>query len=642
MSESLFESMINKYGYFQEIIDNIANIKSYDSSSICSLILKNITDNKIDCQVIYDAIRCSCEINISCIREYWSIFDEIYQKTKIKPKNRDDTYIINALFARKYIEGDSDLCHFHHKSFDEILNYYESNPILSCIIHDDIKSLKEIIISDYHFDFEKKFFNKSLIEYSCFCGSIECFKFLRSNGIKITNKCLNYSIDGKAKFIINECLQYQKPNNDTMNEIIKIHDFEMAVSFEQMYGLEIPVNIVADYLDIRLFCYLMSTANNFDIYFLHCFSFRLLELFDDILRLKPSLETRNENNTTPLFFAAKFNFVNAITKLIKLGTKVNTTNKYNLTPIFFAAVYNNVEAISILILHGANVNIDVGNGGTPFYYAAFNHSIEAMTILAKSGARINTRYLFDQNILMQILSVKKVDIININNSMAKTITKLIELGENINHEDSLHHNALINAVQYHKIDAIPTLIKFGANIEAAGGILGGTPLIYAVHDSQVEIVVKLVELGANIEGTDRDGDTPLHRAVMDKKMEMVTKLVELGANIEGTDRYGDTPLKRAVKDMNIEMVTKLVELGANINVRNKDGDTPIYWIIMENNAEMVKKLIELGAKINVRNKDGKTPLWNARNWDDFEYRNYRKSPSRGQIIKILLEHGAHE
>lgn len=81
---------------------------------------------------------------------------------------------------------------------------------LSQVIYDDNVNLLQFLISKNNFDIDDQYFNSffemndflenaSLLEYSCFYGSINCFKFLlaKSNSYLIDfDRLLNYSISG--------------------------------------------------------------------------------------------------------------------------------------------------------------------------------------------------------------------------------------------------------------------------------------------------------------------------------------------------------------------------------------------------------------------------------------------------------------
>lgn len=201
----LFYKFMEKDSFYTEITDMLMNVTPSEKDSFLSHIFEKISEFNLDIQPLYSLISDICEFKIANIHEYWYIYDKIYQQTKINPQNHVETRILDAVFAKKYRiktvwGGKYHWC--ETKGDDEILKYYESDPIMLCLIHDDIKSLKEIINNSEDFNFEMQIFDKSLIENACFCGALQCFRFLRSNNIEVTKKCLDYSIDGRNQAII--------------------------------------------------------------------------------------------------------------------------------------------------------------------------------------------------------------------------------------------------------------------------------------------------------------------------------------------------------------------------------------------------------------------------------------------------------
>lgn len=535
MDLHLFEYFTNKYDYYLQIIDRLANLKANETDSLVSFLIEKITINKVYPEVIYQILSDSCELNIKYIREYWDIYDKIYQYCKIKPKIYNSSSIIYVLFAKKYnikVQWELEYKSCKDKSFDEVLNYFESNTTMRCIIHDDIKGLKEIINIESEFNFNKEIFGKLLIDNCCFCGSVECFKFLRSNGVEITKKSLNYSIDGRNKFIINECLQNIVPDEDTMIEIIKIHDFEMAVSFSNLYDIEIPNDFVADLLDLRLFLYLISNSTKFDIFFHYSPLFRIDSLIDDIYNLRGNIKGIDENGQTPLFRAVSRNYIEGISKLVELGADVDAKDETGMTPLFEAAFYDNVESIVKLVEFGADVNATNDDLQTPLFYAASYNCVAS-------------------------------------------ITKLVELGAKINATDNHKMTPLFSAVFFNSVDAIEKLINLGANIEAKD-CHGETALFKAAYSNEnIDAVIKLVELGANIEARNENNETPLFKSVcIQNNNATISKLIELGACIEARDDKNRTPLILASIKNNTQAIRKLIELGADTTVKDIDGNTP--------------------------------------------------------------------
>lgn len=277
-----YSHFAEKYSYYHEITDRIYNIASYDCDLVVSFILEQYEKYNFELNAIYKMIAKFCMYNIAHIREYWELYDKIVQQTNFKPIVYDSRLIIEALYAKKYnidIDwwGETYLC--KNISFEEIINFYDSDPILQCIIHDDIKKFKEIIDSSYSFDLNQTIFGITLIQNCCFCGAVECFKFLRSNNIKIDSYCLEYSITGGNNSIINECLQFFEPSRHIISKIINL---DTAISFQYLYNLDIPLE---DILDLRLFLYLLSVTKNYDKFLINCVKFGIPSLIEDILQL---------------------------------------------------------------------------------------------------------------------------------------------------------------------------------------------------------------------------------------------------------------------------------------------------------------------------------------------------------------------
>lgn len=589
MSEDIFEHMMDKYGFIQEIIDNLVNIPSQDLDSHISFLIERIEKYQDGIMFVYFLICDICEIEINHIREYWQIFDQIYQHFKIHPETCTNRFILLVLLAKKYnlsiksIRGPN--TYPTDKSFDEILNFYESNPIMHCIIHDDIRYFKDIIDSYTHFDFDQIIFDKSLIENCCFCGAVECFKLLRSSNVKITKQCLDYSIDGRAKFIINECMQYFKPDESTMKEIIRLHDFDMAISFEHLYEIKIPI---ARCLDIRFFSYLLSKATNYDELFRYCLNFQNEDIFDDVFNLGVNIDNKNAMGENSLFIAVRIDDVAAIAKLVKLGANLETKNNRGETPLFVAAFFDRIKSIEKLVELGANLEATIARGETPLFVATYQNNIQSIAKLIELGANIDAAIDCKETSLFVAAGLSHIE----------ALAKLVELGANIEAKDETGATPLFAATMKNKVEAIEKLIELGANKEATD-YAQETALFSAASFNHIEAITKLVELGLKIEAKNSRGETPIFKAAEEGCIEAIEKLIELGANIEATDVDGNTPLILAARENNIEVIEKLVELGADTEVTNNDGATALIVADEADNPEAMYKLIELGANFEV-------------------------------------------
>jgi hypothetical protein len=94
------------------------------------------------------------------------------------------------------------------------------------------------------------------------------------------------------------------------------------------------------------------------------------------------------------------------------------------------------------------------------------------------------------------------------------------------------------------IKAVKQHLAAGADVDAKGGWLGGTPLHYAVGKGHKEIVELLISAGADVNAKGDNGSTPLHFATTKEIAEL---LIANGADVNAKDNFGFTPLDRAEK-----------------------------------------------------------------------------------------------
>ena len=73
-----------------------------------------------------------------------------------------------------------------------------------------------------------------------------------------------------------------------------------------------------------------------------------------------------------------------------------------------------------------------------------------------------------------------------------------------------------DAVEKGNIEAVKQHIAAGTDVNAKGGVIGGTPLHGAVTFGHKEIVELLIAKGADVNAKDVAGFSPLHHAETDK------------------------------------------------------------------------------------------------------------------------------
>jgi len=110
----------------------------------------------------------------------------------------------------------------------------------------------------------------------------------------------------------------------------------------------------------------------------------------------------------------------------------------------------------------------------------------------------------------------------------------------------------------------------------------------------------------------------------------VERLLRAGISPEEKDREGRTAIINAAIDANEEIVKALIAAGADLNAQDRNGYTALHFAGQRYRPEIAGLLLKHGAEVDRRDAYGNTPLWRA----VFE------SKGRGDLIRLLLEHGA--
>lgn len=455
-----FFSYLAKYDRHIQLSKTLMNLKPEDEEKVFNEIIYLVKHEKYDVTAFYKLISIACERNLRSIKEYWSVFNQIYSKYQIRPNIYELNPTIGVIYAKVYNMKHSryDLPQHLEKNqtLEEILNVYEPDSIMHCILHDDINLLiNNIQANTNNFDFNMKIFDKNIIEWTCFYGSLQCFKFLQSNGAKITDQCMNLSISGKNKDIIHECLNQNKIDNETMKECIKNHDFEFAMFINNQFGISIPIDLVVDYLDLELFLYILSNSTNFDHCLIKSVNLGIPSLIDDIIQLGGDVNFRAQYyyGYTSLFYAALYNRIEIAKKLIELGANLDVTDKDGNTALIIAGLSNGVEVAAKLVEAGSNIEAKNRRGWTSLITAAVNDSAEVAAKLVELGADIECKDREGQTPLIHAAVINSIDV----------VTKLIELGADIEATDKYGKTALDFAVKYKSFEVESKLNEIIAN-----------------------------------------------------------------------------------------------------------------------------------------------------------------------------------
>ncbi len=128
------------------------------------------------------------------------------------------------------------------------------------------------------------------------------------------------------------------------------------------------------------------------------------------------------------------------------------------------------------------------------------------------------------------------------------------------------------------------LIEAGADVNAANGPNGETPLFAAVHSNRARMVKFLLANGAAPNARNKVGRTPLHIAGWYGCVEPLSMLLDSGADVDAVDNEGKTALHMAllpdrvglgpVITDRIAVTRALVVAGADVKAADISGETP--------------------------------------------------------------------
>ena len=163
------------------------------------------------------------------------------------------------------------------------------------------------------------------------------------------------------------------------------------------------------------------------------------------------------------------------------------------------------------------------------------------------------------------------------------VAKLINLGADVNLQDSDGNTALIWAVSFFRTwegirPVVSLLLASGADPNIRNNRLNVPLLTAAEHSRGAGLIDALVEKGANVNAHDDERRTALMNAAKYGCRDNVDRLLDHGADINAQSKSGMTALHLAVRNLDLasqsvhrEMHLYLVDKGADTLIRDKNG-----------------------------------------------------------------------
>lgn len=175
----------------------------------------------------------------------------------------------------------------------------------------------------------------------------------------------------------------------------------------------------------------------------------------------------------------------------------------------------------------------------------------------------------------------------------KTLTKLLDLGANINIRDIEGRSAAFWAAFAGHAKCLQILARSGADVNKPD-ITRNSPLHVAARNGHPDCVRLLLVHHAHNESRGELKRTPLHEAAEHCRVDSVRLLTSFGAAVNAADSIGETPLHKAARAGHEEIVRRLLVYRATPDKVDRYGETPIHLAARGGHKEVLKLLIFWG------------------------------------------------
>lgn len=380
-------------------------------------------------------------------------------------------------------------------------------------------------------------------------------------------------------------------------------------------------------------------------------------LIQSLLSRHVDANSRSDDGSTALLWAAHWNDVETAGLLLHAGADANLANDFKMTPLSQACTNASSALVHSLLKGGANPNTPIATGETPLHTCSRTGNAEAVGLLLEFGAQVNaTEPTNRQTPLMWAVNEHHPDVVK----------ELIAAHADLNAHSKQGFTALHFAARTGDIENLKLLLAAGMNIDTltkadpATGGRGGrsgivnalgfpksvsndgyTPLLIATVRGQIPMAEFLLDHGAdpNILAA---GYTPLHWASGEWESYTANRVYGI------VDAMGGIPDRKA----KIELVKALLAHGANVNAQmtkpqpsfaggyvESVGATPFLLAAGSDDLEMMKLLLAAGADPKIRTSTGANAVMAASGLNHFIGETVVTEDQALACVRFLLDLG---
>ncbi|PTY40331.1 ankyrin repeat domain-containing protein [Brachyspira hampsonii] len=229
-----------------------------------------------------------------------------------------------------------------------------------------------------------------------------------------------------------------------------------------------------------------------------------MEMVKLLLSYGADIDYQGFRGRTALFCALEYNRkenIEMVKLLIKNKADVNIAydgdNENEETPLMYAAMKGYKETVKILIANKADINKKNSNNANALIYAyMFGHDDIADTLL-QNGSDSLDKSLKVCRLNQSTLLSSNVPLINtvVYSTNEVFLQKLIDNCADVNYKTYDFRTALVEAAEYNNINAVKVLLKNNADVNVQNN--GKTALMWACYNGNLEMTKMLLDAGTD-------------------------------------------------------------------------------------------------------------------------------------------------
>jgi ankyrin repeat protein len=282
-----------------------------------------------------------------------------------------------------------------------------------------------------------------------------------------------------------------------------------------------------------------------------------------LLSQRVDVNTRSDDGSTALLWAAHWNDAVTADLLIRAGADGNAANDLRITPLSLACTNGSAALVELLLKAGANPNTPVATGETPLMTCAGSGNAAATRMLILRGADVNAKEpVQNQTALMWAAA----------ENHPNAMRTLIEAGADLNARTRKGFTALHFVARQGNIETATVLLAAGVNVNVRS-----QPEAAEAERAAAAAPVSSGASGAGSSASNAGGSAASNAA---GNAPVVATGVALprGAAYQSTLSDGSTPLLVATTRGHVPFALFLLEQGADPNVGDA-GFTPLHWAV---------------------------------------------------------------